>query len=77
MKSKECSEDILYATILSYRIRCTFVFNIWQTRVREQLKQILAMQAKGTEPTASIYKSDRPKVNIWDIWKIFWYLNIN
>jgi hypothetical protein len=29
------------------------------------------------EPTASINKSDRPQVNIWDNWKTLKYLNIN
>ena len=51
------------------------IFQIWHNLCSE-LTSILAIQKQPTN-RPQLNKSDRPPVNIWDIWKILKYLNIN
>ena len=58
------------------------VFQIWHNLCSELTSMwTFKMYSRNTkttnEPTASNNKSDRPQVNIWDIWKTLKYLNIN
>ena len=51
------------------------VFQVWHNLCAE-LTSILAIQKQPTN-RPQLIKSDRPQVNIWDIWKTLKYLNIN
>ena len=58
------------------------VIQIWHNLCSELTSlwtfKMYSRNTKATnEATASNNKSDRPQVNIWDIWKTLKYLNIN
>jgi hypothetical protein len=68
-------KNAIYKTRYKYfRSGIIYVQNWW---VCELLKCISRNRKTTNEPTASNNKSERPQVNIWDIWKTLKYLNIN
>jgi hypothetical protein len=68
-------KNAIYKTRYKY-FRSSIIY-VQNWRVCELLKCISRNTNTTNEPTTRNTKSERPQVNIWDIWKTLKYLNIN